>query len=562
MPLKLPVQIPASRIHGPALRAIAAVADKAPVSFALRLAFSQQLGIDALSDVPDSERGAAPAEARPISGRPPRAGDDHKYDAPAPPAAWPRSSAAYAARYKSGLVSPRQVAEASLKAARELAGRLGGPAICLYDDEVALAAADESTARWKAGVPRGPLDGVPTVIKEQTAMAGLPVRAGTAFLHLEPAARDASIVARLRAAGAVVLGSSVMTEYGMSPIGLNPQRAMPRNPHREGHVAGGSSTGSGVAVATGVCPVALGNDGGGSIRIPSSLCGVFGLKATFGRISRAGDTYGGTMATMGPMGASTTDLGAFLDVIAGVDDADPLTRWQPAPRAGEFSAALGRGVKGLRIGVWDHAFEGAQPAVAQSCRAALAVLEKAGATLVPVALPLGPVSPAIGYLSIGLEALAGMRGAMRTHKDAFGKDFWISMSTLGAFSATDYLDAQMLRTRLREQVAAVYRDVDLLAMPATATTAPAFDEEDARGGLLDAAALHGLCRTTMLGNLTGLPAGSAPVGRDADFLPIGLQLMGDAWDEATVLAAMAQLERDGAATVIRPRDAAASPAGW
>ncbi len=562
MPLKLPVQIPSSRIHGAALRAIAAVADKAPASFALRLAFSQQLGIDALAELPESDRGAAPAEARPLSGRAPRPGDDHKYDPPAPAAAWPRSAVAYAARFKSGHLSPRQVAETALKDARELATRLGGPAICLYDDEVALAAADESAARWKAGVPRGPLDGVPTVIKEQTAMAGLPVRAGTAFLHLEPAARDATIVAKLRQAGAVILGSSVMTEYGMSPIGLNPQRAMPRNPHREGHVAGGSSTGSGVAVATGICPVALGNDGGGSIRIPSSLCGVFGLKATFGRISRAGDTYGGTMATMGPLGASTTDLASFLDVISGVDDADPITRWQPAPPAGGFLAALGRGVRGLRIGVWDHAFQDAQPAVAQSCRAALAVLEKGGATLVPVSFSLGPVSPAVGYLSIGLEALAGLRLSMRTHKDAIGKDFWITLATLSAFSSTDYLDAQMLRARLREQVAAVFRDVDLLALPSTATTAPAFDDEDARGGLLDAAALHGLCRTTMLGNLTGLPAGSAPVGRDADVLPIGLQLMGDAWDEATVLAAMAQLERDGAATVIRPRDAAASLPGW
>jgi aspartyl-tRNA(Asn)/glutamyl-tRNA(Gln) amidotransferase subunit A len=561
MPIKLP-QIPASRINGSALRAVSMLADTRAGQYALRFAFSQQLGIDELATLPEADRAPMPADARPVAGRPPRGGDTTRLDPPAPPMSWPRSGAAHQARYRTGQVTPRQVAETALRDARAIAARLGGAPICMYDDEVALRAADESTARWKAGKPLGPLDGVMMVVKEQTAMTGLPVRAGTAFLHLEPAAADATCVARLRAAGAILLGSSPMTEYGMSPLGLNPQRAMPRNPHREGRVAGGSSTGSGVAVAVGLCPVAVANDGGGSIRIPSSLSGVFGIKPTFGRISRAGDTYRGTMATMGPIGSSTTDLASFLDVCAGPDEMDSTTTWAPARVPGEFSAALGRGAKGLRIGVYDAAFADSQPAVAQSCRAALSLLERAGAVLVPVALPLGRFSPAIGYLTIGLEALAAMQVARRKHKELIGRDFYTSMATLDAFGATDYIDAQCLRARLREQTAALFRDVDLLALPATATTAPAFTEEDARGGLLDAAALHGVCRTNMLGNLTGLPGASVPVGRDADSLPIGLQLMGDAWDEASILAAAAQLERDGAATAIRPRDSVPGIQGW
>src|SRR5262249_28971463 len=146
--------------------------------------------------------------------------------------------------------------------------------------------------------------------------------------------------------------------------------------------------------------------------------------------------------------------------------------------------------------------------------------------------------------------------------ELFGPDVAVTLSSLSAFGPTDYLDCQRLRAKLRDQTAAVLRDVDLIALPGTTIAAPPITDAEAASGILDAAALDGVCRTMMLGNRPGLPAGVAPVGRDEDGLPLALQLMGDAWDEATVIAALAQLERDGAATVLPPAIRAPGPNGW
>src|SRR5262249_25247988 len=145
----------------------------------------------------------------------------------------------------------------------------------------------------------GFFDGVPWAVKEQTAVRGLARRSGTAFIDPAPWPDDATVVARVRAAGAITLGTTSMTEFGMTPTGANAKRAMPRNPHTTTHLPGGSSTGSGVAVATGLVPFALGCDGGGSIRVPASINGVFGIKPTWGRVSRSGDAFGGSVAHLG-----------------------------------------------------------------------------------------------------------------------------------------------------------------------------------------------------------------------------------------------------------------------
>jgi Asp-tRNA(Asn)/Glu-tRNA(Gln) amidotransferase A subunit family amidase len=550
-----------TRISGAPLRALASLGDHRAFALALRQAFAAQLGIDALARLTEADRGQLPWDSCPLPGRPPRAGEDQRLPAPAPSAAWPRTSGSYAARYADGRATPRAVAERALAEARALARRAapaGGP-ILACDDAAALRDADAATRRFAEQRPLGPLDGVPIVIKEETDVAGLPTRVGTAWLPATPAARDATVVARLRAAGAIILGSSPMTELGLSPLGVNPHRAMPRNPHHPGHLAGGSSTGSAVAVASGLCPVALAADGGGSIRIPASLCGVFGLKPTYGRLSRGGDFYRGTMNHLGPIGASTTDLAIFLDTCAGFDAADPATRDAPAGAPGAFSAALGRGVRGLTIGLLEAMWSEASPPVAAAGRAALAALERAGAKLVPASIPLATVSPPIGYLTIGLEELADMLEARHTRRAAIGPDLRVTLASLSTFGPADYLDAQRLRARLREQTARALGAVDLLALPSASIPAPAITDAEAASGILDAGALHGVCRTMFLGNLTGLPASTAPVGRDPAGLPLGLQLLGDAWDEPTVLAATAELERSGAAEVHPPAMRAADP---
>lgn len=550
-----PTQNPASpfrtpRISGAALRALALATRAAPTRALLAAITIRDLGVDALAKLEPELRGALPLNALPTRARASHERASEQLPV-TPPAAHSPTSASLTSLFRAGQTTPRAVAERAFTAARSLAAHTPAMPVLLDADEaVALAAADASTERWKRGAPLGPLDGVPVTIKEQSDVVGLPTMLGTTYLSAARAMTDASVVARLRAAGAVILGTSPMTEYGMTPVGYNPHRTMPRNPHAVGHTAGGSSTGAGVGVATGLVPVALGADGGGSIRTPAALCGIFGLKPTFGRISRGGDAFGGTVNHLGPLGRSVHDLAVFTDAVSGEDPRDELTRGTtPSSTLG----ALGRGVRGLRIGVDDEEWRDADPEVASACRAALAALEKDGAVLVPIAGELMKYAPAIGYPTIGAEALSGLREARVHHANRIGDDLTVSLAVLSELDGDAYVDAQCLRVTLRAELARLLAGVDVIAMPTTAKTAPRVTDEEFRHGFVDPPVLDSLCRYAFLGNLTGLPAGTAPVGKDREGLPIGLQILGDAWDDACVLQVLAHLERVGVARVERPR---------
>jgi aspartyl-tRNA(Asn)/glutamyl-tRNA(Gln) amidotransferase subunit A len=538
------------RISGRALRAIERLSRTPAGARLLYQVFRSELGLGQFDELPDALFGAMPVDTRPVAGRPPREGPHAGL--PPPGAPWSATSASLAMAYQAKALTPRAVTDAALAGARALAAHRPSVGPLLESlDESARREADASTDRWSRGAPRGPLDGVPVVIKEELAIAGLPTRAGSDLSDATPASQDATCVARLRAAGAVVLGHTSMTEYGMSPIGFNPKRAMPRNPHAVDHVAGGSSTGTGVAVATGLVPFGMGGDGGGSIRVPASFCGVFGIKPTWGRVSRGGDVFGGTVAHVGPLASSTLDLARCLEVVAGRDARDPQTELAPPTDARAFVAAVGRGVRGLRLGIVESEWADASPAVARAGQEALKALEGEGAVRVGVRLDLARWAAPVGYLTIGHESFAEHRALWR-EKARFGADLTISYATLDVMSAREYTYAQRLRSGLREEVARALRDVDLIALPTTAAPAARVTDADFEGGFVDARVLDGCCRFNFLANLTGLPALSAPVGLDERRLPLGLQLVGDAWDEPTILAASAHLERIGAARAARP----------
>ncbi len=538
------------RVSGRALRALATLARTGAGASILYGISRRDMAIGSLAAIPPSLLGEVPIDTRPLAGRPPREGPSASL--PAPPAPWSGTSATLADAYRSGATTPVSVVDAAFARAAALAAMRPslGP---LLDRREAAARADAaaSTERWRRGATLGPLDGVPVLVKEQTSVEGLPARAGTDLGDATPAARDATCVARLRAAGAIVLGTTMMTEYGLTPLGFNPKRPMPRNPHSTGHLAGGSSTGSGVGVATGVAPLAVGADGGGSIRIPSALCGVFGIKPTWGRVSRAGDVLGGTVGHLGPIASSTLDLARFLEIAGGPDPQDLQTALAPPRAAGSFVSALGRGVRGLRIGVVASEWADASGAISAAGKAALDALGREGATLVDVRLDLARYAAPVGYLTISLEALSALLDLFESGAP-FNADLAIANAAIARASAIEVGHAQRVRTGLRVEVAAALRDVDVLALPVTATTAPPVTEAEFEGGFLDARAVDAMCRFNFLGNLTGLPALSAPVGADPVGLPIGLQILGDAWDEATVLAVGAHLERIGAAGVRRP----------
>lgn len=542
------LKLPKGRISGRTLSAIVAAVRHTPARVPIAQLLRSDFGIDRARALGPEARAELPLTTAPLQARREHGRASLELGAP-PVRGLPRSAMALQTAYRQGSHDPVQVTERALAAARALSNQAPtlGP-LSAYDDDSALSAALESRERFRAGRALSALDGVPIAIKEELSQRGLRARLGTSFLPHDAGAVDAPAVARLRAQGAVIIGQTPMTEFGLSPLGGNPNRRMPRNPHDRSRLAGGSSTGSAVAVATGVTPVSLGCDAGGSIRIPAALCGVFGLKPTFGRIPAVGLGLGATsLVHLGPLAVSSAELASFVEIAAGADPGDAISGLGPPLEAEQLQRALGRGVRGLRIGVDEREWAAADSDLTAPCRAALAALEQAGAELVSITVPNAAHAAAMGYLTIGLEGLVVLSELRARHMDAMGPDVQLFLSGIETFRADDYLDGQRLRQGLRRAVAAVLRDVDLIASPTTARSAPQVTEDEARYGFVDPPLLDGMCRYSFLANLTGLPAVSAPVGSDRDGMPVGLQLIGDAWDEACVLQATAALERAGVA---------------
>lgn len=509
----------------------------------------REFGLSALSGLLTGDE-VLDLDVLPRAGRPPRALASLANIPESAP--WLASCEHLTSAYRNRQLSPEELHHRLLGEAERLAVRQ--PWLrCLWqrDDAGARAAARASGARYARGEPLGPLDGVPVVIKEQLAIAGLPRRLGHDLPVPATMERDAVVTARLRKEGAIIVGQTAMTELGLSPVGINAKRPPLRNPHHLERVAGGSSTGAGVAVSVGLVPIAVSADGGGSTRIPAALCGVFGIKPSFGRVSRTGDGFSGSTNTLGPIGACTRDLALFLDAVVGPDPADALTRYAPAPRS-PFASAVARSVRGLRVGVDEREWRDADPEVRQSGERALSALVESGVELVSVSIPLARYAAAMGILTMASEVQALVQQLFDQQRGSFGLDVQLLLQVAAQLDAREYLTAQLLRERLRREVADVFGAVDVLALPTTRRSAPPVSETDERTGRVDAAHIRGLCRYTFLANLTGLPAGTVPVGLDLEGLPIGLQLVGDAWDEQTVLAVMAELERLGVAHAARP----------
>lgn len=546
--------LPLGRISGRALGALVTAVRKTPARLPLARLFRVQLGIEALRALAPEDRAPLPFSHAPLRARSNhwRASEELTLSLPE---TWPRPVASFARSYRSGSANPVEVVTRALAHARTLAGRVPtlGP-LCGYDDEQALHAAQESARRFAEGNARSEFEGVPIAVKEEIDTRGFVTRMGSNCLRRAAASEDAVAVARLRAAGAIVIGQTPMTEFGLSPLGGNTHRHMPRNPHDPRRLPGGSSSGSAVAVATGVTPLSVGCDGGGSIRIPAALCGVFGLKPTYGRVPQTGHGLPGATSVvhLGPIGASSRDLASFLEFASGADAGDPASLGAPLVESGAFSAALGRGVRGLRIGIDEDDWASLADDVAGPGREALDALERAGAKLIGVKLRLARYAAPIGYLTIGVEAFTAMTEIRAHHMDELGQDMQLFLGGLEAFRPDDYVDAQRIRAKLRLELAEALRQVDVIAMPATAMGAPTVSDEEARLGFIDPPVLDAMCRFAFLANVTGAPAGVAPVGTDKHGMPVGLQILGDAWDEACVLQVLAHLERIGVAHVPRP----------
>lgn len=463
---------------------------------------------------------------------------------------------ALTAAWTARVVTPTQTLDGVLAALRDAAGRTPShTAYRFVDEDRARRDAEASTKRYAEGAPLGPLDGVLIGVKDEMDVEGMPTRSGTVYAPETPVTHDGTSVARLRAQGAILLGKTVQHELGLGGTGITPHGARtPRNPHDPAHAPGGSSSGSAVSVALGLTPVAVSTDGGGSVRIPASICGVWGLKPTFGRIPITGDgNLEGSVGHVGPIASSLSAVDTFLRVTSGPDGHDPRCAWAPALDLEALDNARTQGPQGLRIGVDAREWRDADPAVARACQDALQSLVREGATLVDVSIPLAHRALAMGFLAMVSEAAEGHREEYDRHRDKMGLDVRLVLALGRHMRAAEVHNARRLRAKLRRQVAEVLSTVDLYATPTTATTAPKVNSGAELTGEVDQGVTNAMTRYTFLGNLTGLPAGTAPVGLDERALPIGLHLMGAAWDEASVMRGMWSLDRSGAAKVARPK---------
>ncbi|MDR8399458.1 amidase family protein [Paraburkholderia fungorum] len=439
-----------------------------------------------------------------------------------------------AERIAAGTLSSATVTEATLSRIGRLDGDL--KAFVHVNGEV-LAAAVRCDEEAAAGRLRGPLHGVPVAVKDNYLSVDMPTTAGSRAPGYRWPMEDAAAVARLRDAGAIMLGKTRTHEFAWGT-----ETPPTTNPWDRSRIPGGSSGGSGAALAARLAYAALGSDTGGSIRIPASLCGVVGLKPTFGRISRAGIVpHSWSLDHAGPLALSVRDAALLLQVLAGYDRNDAASADVPLP---DFSAQLAAGVGGLRIGVCRNHFFGQNEAdVERSVEAAIGELAALGAEIVEFEVPnLKYGLGAIYAIELASSAAYHDRALRDGATSAMANDVRGLVEIGRLVSAADYLRAEQLRTQLIRDFGAVLERVDVIVTPTSPVTAWKSGQEAVITGGLEESPLAASWRLTYPFNLTGMPAVSVPCGFDQRGLPIGLQIAGAPFDEATMLRVAAAYE--------------------
>ncbi len=431
-------------------------------------------------------------------------------------------------------VSPVEVVRVYLDRIEVLDGKL--KAYITVCREEALAAAKVAEAAVMNGHALGRLHGIPIGLKDLYATKGILTTGGSKILADWVPSEDATVVSRLKEAGAIILGKLNMHEFAYGPEGLNVHYGHAWNPwgmktHR---IAGGSSSGSGVAIAAGLCAGALGSDTGGSIRIPAALCGIAGLKPTYGRVSRAGVLpLAWSLDHVGPMTRTAADSAVILAAIAGHDPRDPTSSALPVP---DYPAALTGQVKGLRVGLLRSFFlESAGLVLRQAVEQAAKVLEELGAEIREVTLTTAEHAAGASFAIIASEALAYHEAWIKSRPGDYAPDVRARLQAGAFVSATQYLRGQQARALIRNEVDALLAQVDILLAPATPIVATPVGQTEVTVDHDTRDVRSSLTRLTRIFNLSGHPVCVVPCGFTVAGLPVGMQIVGRPFDEATVL---------------------------
>jgi aspartyl-tRNA(Asn)/glutamyl-tRNA(Gln) amidotransferase subunit A len=434
-------------------------------------------------------------------------------------------------RIGEGSLPPADLQHACLQQIQRLNPRLNAFITVAADSPEALRQSSAQEASLA-----GALSGIPIAVKDLFDTAGMLTTAGSRFFMDNIPDSDALAVGRLKRAGAMIVGKTNTHEVALGITTVNPHFGACRNPWDENRIAGGSSGGSAVAVAAGMALAALGTDTGGSIRIPASLCGVVGLKPTFGRISLRGVLpLSWNLDHVGTLARTAEDAALLLQVLAGYDKDDPASVDMPVE---DFRGGIDDGIRGWRVAFGRGEFvEASHPDVLEAVEAAAGILEGCGASLEPVDVSFLLEAARANRLMTQADAATIHRRRLAEHPDWFGDDVRRRLEAGRDLQTADYVLARRTQAVVKRRLEGLFEEYDLLVLPSTPTTAPPISG----GGAVELAGQ--LTRFTAPFNLTGLPAISVCCGFDGAKLPIGMQLVAGAWREAALLRAARAYER-------------------
>ncbi|XP_027178605.1 fatty acid amide hydrolase-like isoform X2 [Coffea eugenioides] len=444
----------------------------------------------------------------------------------------------YSRRYMSQEVTPVMVAKKFIAAVNESSKPLRPMSFFIdFNPEDILQQATESTHRYERGEQISVLDGVLIAIKDEIDCLPYPTTGGTKWLHkVRPCIEDACCVKRLRSCGAILVGKTNMHELGAGTSGINPHYGTTRNPYDSSRIAGGSSSGSAAVVCAGLCPVALGVDGGGSVRMPAALCGVVGLKPTFGRVPHSGVLpLNWTVGMVGILTGTIEDALIVYGAISGPISSDQSAQVMPKVCFPLLKAPECRSdIKLAKYGEW---FNDCTDDIRVCCSNALAKLfDVYGWKTIEVTMPEIEVMRLAHYLTIGSECSTSIACHLEKLDMAeLGWDARVALSVYGAFNSREYLNAQMIRNRQLQFYMKIFAKADVIVTPTTGVTAYPIKDDALKTGELDYINGAALVRYQIAGNFLGLPAVTVPVGYDKSGLPIGLQFIGKPWSESLLI---------------------------